>query len=626
MTVRASDVRPGRSAPSHGGGVRALLALVVLAVVVLLSVAGCGEAPRCRDRCGGDGGSGMDAGIDAGRDASGPRDAAPDAPDAPALDGGADGGGGPPVFPDVIDHLSFAIRTADLVNAAADGTDVSLCLDATHCYRLDVNDVDDFRRGEIDVYHHDGVDLPRSAVDRVELRWASGADAWQPSCIEVRFDGEPVHCQDGLDVTIGDGAGESPTWRDPAGLHEACVTCYPSRLTHGPLVGGVGPSTARILVRTDATRPVTLELTDPASPAPRILGPQYPDPRDDYTTTFVIDGLAPRTAYSARARVGGTALGRTATFRTAPREGDAGTFQFGLGSCANDTNFPVQPVYRAIDADDLDLFLFLGDNHYANSGDHQALWWRYRGTLEMPARAAFLASTPSIAIWDDHDYCGNDTTRHAPGRNDALRAFRDYWANPAGGTADTRGIFFRTSYGDVDFFMLDDRYWRDTPGTAGASMLGEAQHAWLEAELLASTATFRVIVSGSIFTRAGETWLDYPDSRSRLFAFIRARDIGGVVFLAGDVHRSHYRWIHRPLDYDIPELVSSGLATAMEGACPGPDAAEPDAAQVFCTQATPTYMTLDVDTTRADPRIVAHIRDVDGTDLRALTILRSQLQ
>ena len=41
-------------------------------------------------------------------------------------------------------------------------------------------------------------------------------------------------------MTIGNGAGESRSWRDPAGLHQACRTCYPSRLTHGPLVGAVG--------------------------------------------------------------------------------------------------------------------------------------------------------------------------------------------------------------------------------------------------------------------------------------------------------------------------------------------------------------------------------------------------
>jgi alkaline phosphatase D len=187
-------------------------------------------------------------------------------------------------------------------------------------------------------------------------------------------------------------------------------------------------------------------------------------------------------------------------------------------------------------------------------------------------------------------------------------------------------VFFETSYGDVDFLVIDDRYYRDNPGVAGGSILGEEQHAWLEAALLRSTATFRIIASGSIFSRGGgETWLDYPDSRARLFSFIRTNDIRGVVFLAGDIHRSHFRLIHRT-HYDIPELVSSGLAVNPEGTCPGPDAAEPDAAPLFCTQAAPTFMQLDIDTTRLDPRIIARIIDGAGAELGTMTILRSRLR
>ncbi len=549
--------------------------------------------------------------------------------DAAAGDGAPDAAPAPddrPDFPDTIDRLSFAVRTGGGENAGSDGIRVELCLNDARCFPLDVPDVNDFRRGKIDVYHFDDVALPRADVDRVELRWTAGADAWQPACVEVRFDGEAVHCRDGMTVRIGDGPGERTRWRDPDGLHAGCTTCYPSRLTHGPLVGAVGPDTARVLVRTDATRPVTLHVAEAAGGPATAFGPRYPSPRDDYTTVFDLDGLRPRTRYTADVHVGNTRLGRAATFRTAPRAGAASAFRVAFGSCANDTNFPTQPIFAEIDRRDPDLMLFLGDNHYGNTGNLQALWWRYRGTLEMPARAALLASAPTLATWDDHDFTGNNSDRHAAGRDRALRAFADYWANPAYGTRETRGVFFETSYGDVDFFFIDDRYHRDRPGTDGGSILGAGQHAWLEDALRRSTATFRVIASGSIFSRGGgETWLDYPASRDRLFRFLRANDIGGVVFLAGDVHRSHFRWIHRA-HYDIPELVSSGLATHQEGTCPGRDAAEPDAAQTYCTQAAPTFMQLDFDTTRDDPRIVARIIDGGGRELRTMTILRSQLR
>lgn len=521
--------------------------------------------------------------------------------------------GPPSPPPEVVHHLSLAIRTGA---AAADGStgQYELCVNATDCFDLDVPDEPEFRAGEFDVFHFEGLHLLRSDVRRVELRWHSGADDWRPTCVQMQLDGEPVYCQGGLDTRLGNGASEARSWRDPMGIHEACGTCYPERITHGPLVGSVGPDDVRILVRADATRPIDLAVIDDASGERVSVGPRDPRPDNDFTTVFHVTGLRPRTAYTAHVSIRGERLGRAAHFRTAPRVGSEGVFRFGFGSCANDNNFPVQPIFDRIAARDLATFLFLGDNHYGNTGATQAHWWRYRRTLEMPARARFLASTPVIATWDDHDFTGNNTSRFDPGREHALRGFTDYWANPAYGVDGTPGTFFVQHYGDVDFFVLDDRYYRDRPATGAnpdASMLGDRQAEWLEHELRASTATFRFIASGSSFSRAGETWLDYPASRKRLFRFIDRERIGGVVLLAGDIHRTQIRWIERPDAYDLPELISSGMATHEDGTCPSHfPVTVGDAREVWCSQEMPTFMTLEVDTTLADPELVA--RQIDG--------------
>jgi len=274
-----------------------------------------------------------------------------------------------------------------------------------------------------------------------------------------------------------------------------------------------------------------------------------------------------------------------------------------------------------------DLFLFVSDNHYGNTPDLESLWWNYRHALEVPERAELLANVSTLAIWDDHDYVGNNTNRTSPGRESALRAFGDYWATPPTGLPAEPGVYFRASRGDVDLFMLDDRYERDLPGTAGAQILGDEQHAWLERELMASTATFRIIASGSIFsTTGGESWgIDYPSSRARLFDFIRDRRIPGVVLLSGDIHRSHLRRIHRSGTgaYDLPEIVSSPLANTTS-TCPA--SAEPDAEQVACIDAGTSFALLDVDTTLADPRILARILDGAGLEVARMEIRRSDLE
>ena len=581
----------------------------------------------CASACAGDDAPAADSGApvaDAGRmDATAPADAArldSGATDAASVDAGL-GEPAPPVFPDVIDHLSFAVLTGPGTNDGTDANSLSLCLTATRCFPMNVVDVDDFRRGEMDVYHFDGVDLARSAVDRVELRSSGGTDAWKPTCVEIRFDGEPVHCQAELTTFFGNGAAtEVETWRDPAGLHQACQTCYPSRLTHGPMMGSTTATSARVLVRTEATRRTTVRLVNEARPADAHARVLYPAPRDDFTAVYDLDGLSPATRYAVEVEVEGAVVG-TAAVTTAPVAGASGVFRFAFGSCTRDR---AQPIFGAIEALAPDAFLFVGDNHYANSADLESLWWFYRDALGVPERASLLSLTPTLAVWGDHDYVGNNTDGTAPGKPNALRAFGDYWANPSAGLPSEPGVFFRASWGDVDFFMLDDRYERSVLGSAGATILGPEQAAWLERELAASTATFRVIASGTIFSvTGGETWTEFPASRNRLFDFIRDRAIGGVVLISGDVHRSQLRKIHRTGSYELPEVVSSPLANT-NSTCPA--SAEPDAAQLACADSGDYFAVLDVDTTRPDPRLIARIVDASGADVATMTVLRSELE
>jgi alkaline phosphatase D len=606
-------------------------------LTLLLALPGC-PGPDCAEgereafgRCVAEDGGGLDAPVATGdapaMDGAPPRDAlthddaaaldaaAPDAPDAAVTDPG------PPDFPDVIDHLTFAVRTGPGPNDGTNDNTLSLCLNATACYRMNVADVDDFRIGEFDVYHVDGAALPRSAVDRVELRSVGGVDAWRVACVEVRFDGEPVHCAEGLHL-LGNGTatGESETYRDPLGLHAACTTCYPSTLTHGPMVGAVTDTGARVFVRTDATRRVALYLRDEARPETRWLAAvAYPSPDDDFTATLEASGLTPGHGYAYELEVDGVPAPRAGRFETAARVGEPSAFRAALGSCSR---LWEQPIFGPIAAATPDVFLFLGDNHYANSPDLESLWWFYRRALEVPERAALARTTSTLAIWDDHDFVGNNTDRTSPGRDAALRAFGDYWAQPAGGLSTQPGIFTRVVRGDVDFFLLDDRYQRDPPGTAGGRILGAMQEAWLLEELRRSSATFHFLASGSIFSATGgETWLEYPASRAALFDAIAREGIGGMILLSGDIHRSHLRRIAHP-SYEIPEVVSSPLANT-NSTCTSPGA---DATQRFCGDSGRYFATLDVDTTLADPRVIARIHDEAGRELAAMTILRSELE
>ncbi|MEZ4391569.1 MAG: alkaline phosphatase D family protein [Polyangiales bacterium] len=528
----------------------------------------------------------------------------------------------PPTFPSRIGHLSFAVRTGSGTNDETDANALSLCLSETRCFRMNVADVNDFRRGEVDVYHFDDIDLPRSEVDRVEIRSVNGTDAWRMRCLEMQWDGEPVHCADGPAARFGDASGELTRWRDPAGVHRGCTSCYPDVVTHGPVVGQVTPSSARVMLRTDATRRVALRVLDdarPGEPPRRVVAD--PLPGDDFTARLDVTGLEAGRAYTALVEVDGRLSAARARFQTAPADGAAGTLRLALGSCAR---LDDQPIFTVIAAQRPDLFVWLGDNHYGNTGDLESLWWFYRRALEVPERASLLHEVPAIALWDDHDFVGNNTDRTSPGRAQALRAFQDYQPNLTYGQPASPGVYTRARWGDVDVFMLDVRYDRDPPGTPNGRIVSDAQMSWLEGELMRSTATFRLIASGTTFSAgAGESWSQYPASRDRLFNFIRANRIGGVALLSGDIHRSQLRRIHRTGSYDLPEIVSSPLANSTSNC---PSSAEPDAAQVACFNATPSFVLLDIDTRASDPRMVARILDASGVERGRMEVLRSSLR
>jgi alkaline phosphatase D len=181
----------------------------------------------------------------------------------------------------------------------------------------------------------------------------------------------------------------------------------------------------------------------------------------------------------------------------------------------------------------------------------------------------FQASVAQLAIWDDHDFGMNDGDRTFPGKETSLKVFREYWANPQYGLPGQPGVFFRWSIGDVDFFFLDTRTYRDpdsSPNGPKKTQLGAAQKRWLKSELKKSRGTFKVLAASGGWTesrgRFGDNWGGFLHERNEIFNFIRDEGITGVFLLSGDSHRSQLNYIpwSEQGGYDLYEAMSSPLA------------------------------------------------------------------
>lgn len=413
---------------------------------------------------------------------------------------------------------------------------------------------------------------------------------------------------------------------------------YP-RLLHGPMPGAVTPESIQVWMRASGRFPVSLrygtrpDLADAVDSAAVEAGPEA-----DFTVRVALEGLAPDTTYYYRPYVGGEPAKYMENlppfqFRTAP-EGPA-RFRLGFGSCARWQEFPRQPIWGALERWQPDLFFWLGDNIYADTLEPGIMSDLYKIQRAVPGYQAFGTRVPQLAIWDDHDYGLNNHDSENPMREDSLRLFRRYWANPAYGTADAPGVFFQHSYGGVDCFFLDNRYYRspnDEPDGPGKTMLGARQKAWLKAGLKASRAAFKLLIIGGGWSHnpaafGEDNWTSYATERNELFDFIRDEGIEGVILMSGDVHRAEANCIpwSEQGGYDLFEFVSSGLAQ---------DTPLPEAIEVPEVRLREPYTggnnagLVEFDLTLADPVARFNVINVTGQTVwdEAVTVRASELR
>jgi alkaline phosphatase D len=349
----------------------------------------------------------------------------------------------------------------------------------------------------------------------------------------------------------------------------AAALGYP-RLLEGPMIGASTPDGFTVWSRASGTFDVAVEYAiDRAFSDAKTTPAVKARADEDLVTRIDVSGLEPDTSYYYRIKMDGIADRhqplpfRTRTAPAAPRP-----IRIAFGSCARVQLDPHQPVFDAIAAMEPDLFLWLGDNIYADSDAEAAFTDIYARQRSVPSLQPLLRSVPQLAIWDDHDFGYNDSDGDNPVKDMTLRLFRRWWANPAAGQPDTPGVFFRHSFGPVDVFMLDGRYHRDKPSAPDGpakTMLGAAQKAWLKRELKASKAVFKILASGTGWSsaeRGGDSWAMYLHERDELLDFIRDNRITGCLGISGDVHMGEANcvpWSEKG-GYDFYDLVSSGLA------------------------------------------------------------------
>lgn len=363
------------------------------------------------------------------------------------------------------------------------------------------------------------------------------------------------------------------------------VVAQSSLLQSGPMVCYSEMREALLWAQTNAPASVKVVYWEKDKPDRRFSTREATTLAEEaYTCKLLADSVAPGKHYQYALYINGIKAERQYPlefqaqalwqWRTDPPE-----FTVALGSCAyiNETEYerPGTPygggyeIFKSIHQLRPDVMLWLGDNVYLREADwntRTGILHRYTHTRSLPELQPLLGSTHNYAIWDDHDFGPNNSDRGLWNKETTLAAFKLFWGNPSYGVNGQPGITTQFRWADVDFFLLDDRFFRspDTRKTGEKTILGKAQLEWLIDVLSSSRATFKIVaIGGQVLNPLAidETYSNFPEERERLIGEITKNNISGVFFVTGDRHHTELCKLDRKSAYPLYDLTISPLTS-----------------------------------------------------------------
>lgn len=362
-----------------------------------------------------------------------------------------------------------------------------------------------------------------------------------------------------------------------------------SPIVSGPMLGPVELRDAKVWVElAPSVKKAAIQLNKKGETAQRTLTYNGELGKEFNPIQFIVGGLEPNTVYEYTILTNGKPTAAKGEFQTKPLwqwRGPAPDFSFLTGSCSyfNEPAYdrPGTPygkdvsIFESMAKEKAAFMVWLGDAWYTREVDYYSewgLWYRASKDRATPALQPFLKSTAHVGIWDDHDYGPNDMGAAYHLKETSRKVFGSYFPNPSAGE-NGQGIYTQMGWGDVDIFMMDDRWWRSADNLADSVggkpnpnkvMLGQQQLTWLKNALLSSYATFKIIAVGSqVLNPASpfDKWSDFPAEYQDFLQFLRENPIDGIVFLTGDRHHSEIIKVERPGSYPLYDITVSPLTS-----------------------------------------------------------------
>jgi len=260
-------------------------------------------------------------------------------------------------------------------------------------------------------------------------------------------------------------------------------------------------------------------------------------------------------------------------------------FTIAFGSC--NKQYVENILWKEIKKNNPNLWIWGGDNIYADTDDMAKLKADYEVLGNQTAYLNLVKDIPVLATWDDHDYGFNDSGKEFHKKDEAQKAFLDFFEVDENSERRKQpGVYnaevFKTAEGSVKVIVLDTRYFRDkltkstgknnrfTPNINNeGSILGDVQWKWFTEQLNNSNADFNIIVSSIQVLSAEhgfETWGNFPHEVEKLKNTIVQSNAKGVLLLSGDRHISEFSKTEvDKLSFPLIDFTSSGLTHSYNG-------------------------------------------------------------
>jgi alkaline phosphatase D len=264
-----------------------------------------------------------------------------------------------------------------------------------------------------------------------------------------------------------------------------------------------------------------------------------------------------------------------------------------------------------------DLWIWSGDNVYADTHDPRQLAATYETQLANPAYQKFLTQVPVIGIWDDHDFADNNSGREAPQKEISQQLFLDFIGEPPQSERRERqGIYEAYTFGPPDhqvkIILLDTRYHREQP-SARADILGVDQWHWLDMQLQASQAQVHILVSGIQIIpeeHPYETWAQFPLARQKLLNLLIRHQTPNPIIISGDRHLAEISQLAqtgRSHPRRLLEVTSSGLTHSYDDFSKEPN--QHRIGKIFTGR---NFGLIDIEWLPGNPQVSVRIQDLQN--------------